>query len=129
MKTYIIDNWHLLKVELSEKEIKNWKKNFFHYQVDDIVIFNKDYNKIKPYLMYLLQKKGFIKYVYNTVLVIWFWLISFILYFVYYNLNKNINLNIKKTETVINKLEDLTKKQANLTWKVLNVKVETKKWK
>jgi hypothetical protein len=61
MKIYKIDNGYLLPVELEEKQLKEWKKKYFFYEKDEMIIFNFDYNKIKPFVMSILAKKKYLE--------------------------------------------------------------------
>jgi hypothetical protein len=58
MKIYKIDNGYLLPIELEEKQLKERKKKYFFYEKDEMIIFNFDYNKIKPFVMSILAKKN-----------------------------------------------------------------------
>jgi hypothetical protein len=54
---------------MDEKQLNSWKKKYFFYEKDDIIIFNFDYNKIKPFVMSILNKKKYIEN-FNIAMVI-----------------------------------------------------------
>ena len=102
MKIYKIENWHLLKIDLTEKEIAEYKKKYMHYEVDDLLIFNFDYNIVKPYVINILKKKKFLDdynkasiFVVSIIMFIWF-MLNF--YFVSSIKNEVIKLQPKTEE-------------------------------
>jgi hypothetical protein len=54
---YILDDGRLYVKELEEKDLEN----YVYYRLGDIVIVNKDYNKVKPLVKKLLQKQSILK--------------------------------------------------------------------
>lgn len=108
---YKIENWNLKKMYITDKQVENYSKKYMHYVYDDLIIFNFDYNLIKPYVVRLLQKKGFYDD-YNKTTIAIITTILFIFIWIYYLFNNWIN---KKIDT-INKtfISQINKNKDNL---------------
>jgi hypothetical protein len=57
MFVYILEDWRIYWKEIKEKELEN----FVYYRKDDLIIVNKDYNKVKPLVRKLLEKQNILK--------------------------------------------------------------------
>jgi len=121
MKIYKIENWNLLKIELKEKEIENYKKKYMTYITEDTIIFNFDYNLAKPYIMRILQKKKFLDD-YNKFTIIIVWLLV-ALFYVF------TTLMTSSIKTEFNKIYDLLKINEKEAGKILDKYKEKKEIK
>ncbi len=93
MKTFKIENWFLFEIELTEKQKQEYMKKYFYYNREDMIIFNFDYNKIKPLVISIMQKKWYIKNLVKSLTISFIWIVFFFL-IIFYLFNKNINWKI-----------------------------------
>ncbi len=114
MKIYKIDNGYLLPVDLDEKQLKERKKKYFFYEKDDFLIFNFDYNKIKPFVLSILKKKKYLEDINKKLLAIVGIMLASTFFISYYYLNQ-IKGEYKKTKEEI---------QAILSWKIIKIEKE-----
>lgn len=108
-KIYKIQDWQLDEIELNEKELEIYKKKYMSYNKGDMLIFNLDYNLIKPYVVRLLQMKGFYDD-YNKITIMIVWVLCVVIWSLFYFFNNNINNKIKwMQKTYISKLNEINK--------------------
>jgi len=138
MKYYKIENWFLFDIELDEKKSKEYMKKYFYYNRNGIIIFNFDYNKIKPIVISILEKKWYIKNLAKILTISLIWVIFFflILFWLFNNsinkkldlITKNIN-NEKQTKNKIIVSNPIGSNSIVWSWNILNWTGEIKKHK
>lgn len=101
MKYYKIENGFLFEIDLNEKQIKEYQKKYFYYNKDEMIIFNFDYNKIKPLVLSIMQKKWYIKNLVKALTISFVWVIIFFM-ILFYLFNRNIENKITLIITKMN---------------------------
>jgi len=103
---YIIEDWRLYWKEIKEKELEN----FVYYRKDDLIIVNKDYNKVKPLVRKLLEKQNILrdywKMAFLGIIFVWVFV-----GFVYFMLNFKIGNVDKKVNSIVEML----------SWNIVNI--------
>ena len=109
---YKIENWILQKINLDEKKSKEYYKKYITYKGEGFTIYNFDYNLIKPYVVRLLQLKGYFED-YNKITIIIIVSVLFVIVGLFYYNNHTGSEKLNKLSNIYNTKVDKLKNDLN----------------